>query len=49
MKLLTTLAAALGLLGFAGAAQADCMGAHKPVTDQTAETPTVILPETVGS
>ncbi len=46
MKLLTALVAAAGIFGFAGAAAAQCAGSHKPATDQTAETPILILPGT---
>lgn len=49
MKSLTALVAALGVLGFAGAAAANCPSGHMPTGEQTAETPIPILPETAGS
>lgn len=49
MKTLTAVVTALTVVGFAATASAQCMSTKKPVVDQTAETPILILPESVGS
>ena len=50
MKALTAMVTAIGVLAFSGSAFAACSGkSHTPMSDQTAETPIVILPESVGS
>jgi hypothetical protein len=45
MKLTTAFVTALTLLGFAGAASAECAGMHQPPVDQTAGTPVPIWPK----
>ena len=50
MRILTAFVTALTLIGFAGAASANCNGMHSPQQpDQTAEKPILIPPENVGS
>jgi hypothetical protein len=50
MKALTAMVTAIGVLAFSGSAFAQCSGkSHSPMPDQTAETPIVILPDSVGS
>ncbi len=49
MKVLSAAFTALIVLGFAGAAAAQCAGYSKRSVDQTAQTPIVIPPGSVGS
>ena len=50
MKALTAMVTAIAVLAFSGSAFAACSGkSHTPMSDQTAETPIVILPDSVGS
>lgn len=48
MKTLSAAFTALAVLGFAGAAAAQCASYSKPPVDQTAQTPVVIPPSTVA-
>jgi ABC-type xylose transport system permease subunit len=50
MKAVTAIVTTIGVLAFSGAAFAQCSGkSHTPMPDQTAETPIVILPDSIGS
>lgn len=49
MKILSALFTALVVVGFAGAASAQCAGYSKRTVDQTAQTPVVIPPDAAGA
>lgn len=49
MKTLSALATVLAVLGFTGAAFAQCASRTPQAPDQTAETPVVIPQQTIGS
>lgn len=49
MKVLSAAFTAIVVLGFAGAASAQCAGYEKPAVDQTAESPIVLPQGSVGS